>query len=81
MCCLEVALAFIGAWVAISRVAPTEFPDHRETILVFAGGTLPIALMIFPGLAWLAFHRHSDAIIWPLLWSPVLWALAMLAAA
>lgn len=81
MCILEGFLALVAAWVALTRVAPATIMDHREAITTMAGNTLPLALMICPLLAWVAFLRRGDGAIWPLLWAPSLWALLMIAGA
>jgi hypothetical protein len=78
MCVLEGVLALAAAWVALTRVAPTAIVNHREVITTFAGNTLPLALVLCPLLAWVAFARRGDGAIWPLLWTPALWALLMI---
>lgn len=81
MCALEVVLALAAAWVALTRVAPSVIMDHREAITAMAGNTLPLALVLCPLLAWVAFVRRGDGAIWPLLWAPALWALLMIVGA
>lgn len=78
---LEALLALVAGWVALTRTATSEILDHREVIVAAAGDTLPLALLVFPALAWLAFHRRADGAVWPLLWSPALWAVLMIAGA
>lgn len=78
MCVLEGLLGLAAAWVALTRVAPAELMDHRDVITTMAGNTLPLALMLCPLLAWVAFVRRGDGAIWPLLWTPALWALLMI---
>ncbi|MBR7619939.1 hypothetical protein JKL49_11115 [Phenylobacterium sp. 20VBR1] len=81
MCVLEVVLALAAAWVSITRVPPEEIMDHRQLIVTLTGNTLPFALLICPLLAWVAFARRADGAIWPLLWTPALWAVLILAGA
>ncbi|MES2724697.1 MAG: hypothetical protein V4656_16220 [Pseudomonadota bacterium] len=79
MSVLEVLLALAAAWVALTRISPSQIMDHREVITTVAGGTLPLALLAAPLLAWIAFLRRADGAIWPLLWSPGTWALLIIA--
>ncbi|WP_421931450.1 hypothetical protein [Phenylobacterium sp.] len=76
---VEGLLALVAGWVALARTPVQETADHRELIVAAAGNTLPLALLVFPALAWLAFHRRADGAVWPLLWSPALWAVLMIA--
>lgn len=76
---LEALLALAAGWVALARTPSLEMADHREVIVVAAGNTLPLALLVFPVLAWIAFHRRADGAVWPLLWCPALWGLLMIA--
>ena len=81
MCVLEVLLALVASWVALTRASPMEIMNHREVITTVAGNTLPLALLACPLLAWVAFVRRADGAIWPLLWTPALWALLIIAGA
>lgn len=81
MCVLETLLALAAAWVAMVRAPASEFLDHRELIETFAGNTLPIVLLACPLLAWIAFLRRADGAVWPLLWTPAIWALLIIAGA
>ncbi len=81
MCVLEGLLALAAAWVALTRVPPAAIMNHREVITTFAGNTLPLALIVCPLLAWVAFVRRGDGAIWPLLWTPALWALLVIVGA
>ncbi|WP_340645856.1 hypothetical protein [Phenylobacterium sp.] len=78
---LEVSLALAAAWVSLIRAPPTEIMNHRELIVTAAGNTLPFALLACPLLAFVAFVRRADGAVWPLLWSPAIWALLILAGA
>lgn len=79
MTVLEVLLALAAAWVGLTHVSPSAILNHREVITTLAGGTLPLALLGAPLLAWIAFFRRADGAIWPLLWSPGIWALLIIA--
>ncbi|CAN5647415.1 hypothetical protein BH10PSE5_BH10PSE5_04210 [soil metagenome] len=81
MCVLEAVLALVAGWVSLIRVAHEEIMDHRELIVTVVGNTLPVALLICPLLAWVAFSRRADGAIWPLLWTPALWAVLILVGA
>lgn len=79
MSVLEVLLALAAAWVWMTRISPSEIINHREVITTLAGDTLPLALLAAPLLAWIAFLRRADGAVWPLLWSPGIWALLIIA--
>lgn len=81
MTLLEAAAMVPAIYVALQAMALARVADdHRAVIAFFAAMAFPVALIFGPLFAWFAFRRRADDLIWPLLWSPYIWPLLIIAA-
>ncbi|WP_304165456.1 hypothetical protein [Phenylobacterium aquaticum] len=81
MTLLEVAALVPAVYVALQVMAQAQVADdHRAVIALAAALAFPVALIFGPIFAWFAFRRRADDLIWPLLWSPYIWPLLIIAA-
>ncbi|MCI3134979.1 hypothetical protein [Phenylobacterium aquaticum] len=80
---LEIAALAPAVYVALQALAlalAQVADDHRAVIAFVAAMAFPVALILGPLFAWFAFRRRADDLIWPLLWSPYIWPVLIIAA-
>jgi len=81
MTLLELAAMAPAVYVALQALALAQVADdHRAVIAFVAAMAFPVALIFGPLFAWFAFRRRADDLIWPLLWSPYIWPVLIIAA-
>lgn len=81
MTVLEAAALVPAAYVAMQAMTLARLADdHRAAIAFVAALAFLASLILGPALAWLAFRRRADDLIWPLLWAPYIWPLLIIAA-